>query len=81
MSALIDVISRDLPGTPVSTRTVGPKQLFPILSRLLCWVAEWRRSRADAAALRLMTDRDLRDMGLSRLDVEAISGGAYRCER
>jgi uncharacterized protein YjiS (DUF1127 family) len=32
------------------------------------------------AALRFMTDHDLRDMGLSRLDVEAISEGAYRHE-
>jgi uncharacterized protein YjiS (DUF1127 family) len=32
------------------------------------------------AALRRMADRDLRDMGLSRLDVEAISDGVYRLE-
>jgi uncharacterized protein YjiS (DUF1127 family) len=32
------------------------------------------------AALRFMTDHDLRDMGLSRLDLEVISEGAYRRE-
>jgi uncharacterized protein YjiS (DUF1127 family) len=32
------------------------------------------------AAFRRMADRDLRDMGLSRLDVEAISDSVYRLE-
>jgi uncharacterized protein YjiS (DUF1127 family) len=81
VSFLTHVISRDFPGTPSSTPEAGTKRtLPPILSRLLRRIADWRRDRADVAALRLMTERDLRDMGLSRFDVEAISGGAYRFE-
>jgi uncharacterized protein YjiS (DUF1127 family) len=48
--------------------------------RLLRRIADWRSNRADVAALRLMMDHDLRDMGLSRLDVEVICEGAYRRE-
>jgi uncharacterized protein YjiS (DUF1127 family) len=81
VSALIDVMSPELPDTPSLIREVGSKPLFPIMSRLLRRIADWRRDRADVAALRLMADRDLRDMGLSRLDVEVISGGTYRFER
>ena len=81
MSFLTDVISRDFPGTPSSTPEAGTKRTpSPILSRLLRRIADWRRGRANVAALRRMADRDLRDMGLSRLDVEAISEGAYRHE-
>jgi uncharacterized protein YjiS (DUF1127 family) len=81
MSFLTDVISRDFSGTPGDAPETKPKRVIPILSRLLRRIADWRRGRADVAALRLMTGRDLRDMGLSRLDVEAISGGAYHFER
>jgi uncharacterized protein YjiS (DUF1127 family) len=81
VSFLTDVISRDLPDTPSSTPETGPKRTpSPSLYRLLRRIADWRRNRADVAALRLMTDHNLRDMGLSRLDVEAISEGAYRLE-
>jgi uncharacterized protein YjiS (DUF1127 family) len=81
VSLLTDVISQDLPDTLSSAPETSPKgALSSSLSRLLRRIAEWRRNRADVAALRLMTDYDLRDMGLSRLDVEAISKGAYRRE-
>ncbi|HYH17913.1 MAG TPA: DUF1127 domain-containing protein [Azospirillum sp.] len=40
-------------------------------------VDEFRRRRADADALRAMTERDLRDMGLSRMDAQAIAAGIY----
>jgi len=81
VSFLTDVISRDFPGTPSSTPEAGTKRTpSPILSRLLRRIADWHRGRANVAALRRMADRDLRDMGLSRLDVEAISDGVYRLE-
>jgi uncharacterized protein YjiS (DUF1127 family) len=81
VSFLTDVISRDFPGTPSSTTEVGAKgTLSPILPRLLRRIADWHRGRVDVAVLRRMTDRDLRDLGLSRLDVEAISDGVYRLE-
>jgi uncharacterized protein YjiS (DUF1127 family) len=78
VSFLTDVISQDFPGTPSSTPEVGTKRtLSPILPRLLHRIADWHRGRVDVAALRRMTDRDLRDMGLSHLDVEVISDGIY----
>ena len=81
MSLLIDAISQDFPDTLSSAPQASPKRaLPPPLSRLLRRIADWRCNRADVAALRFMTDHDLRDMGLSRLDVEAISEGAYRHE-
>lgn len=81
MSYLTDLISQDLPDTLSSAPETGPKRtLSPPLSRLLRRIADWRRNRADVAALRLMTDHNLRDMGLSRLDLEVISEGAYRRE-
>jgi uncharacterized protein YjiS (DUF1127 family) len=81
VSYLTDLITQDLPDTLSSAPETDPKRtLSPSLCRLLRRIADWRRNRADVAALRLMTDRDLRDMGLSRLDVEAISEGAYRRE-
>ena len=81
MSFLTDLMSQDLPDTLSSPLETSPKgALSSSLSRLLRRISDWRRSRADVAALRFMTDRDLRDMGLSRLDVEAISEGAYRHE-
>jgi uncharacterized protein YjiS (DUF1127 family) len=65
-----------------SYRTAAKQDLsaepFPAISRLVQRISGWWRGHADVAALRRMTDRDLRDMGLSRLDLEAISAGAYR---
>jgi uncharacterized protein YjiS (DUF1127 family) len=81
VSFLTDAMSRDFPDTPSSDLETGPKwTLAPSLSKLLRRIADWRRNRADVAALRLMTDHNLRDLGLSRLDVEAILEGAYRLE-
>jgi uncharacterized protein YjiS (DUF1127 family) len=81
VSFLTDIIFRDFPDTPSSTPKSGAKRtLSPILSRLPRRIANWRHGRAGLAALRLMTERDLRDMGLSRFDVEVISEGAYRFE-
>ena len=81
MSFLTYAMSRDFPDTPSSDLETGPKWTpAPSLSKLLRRIADWRRKRADVAALRLMTDHNLRDLGLSRLDVEAISEGAHRLE-
>jgi uncharacterized protein YjiS (DUF1127 family) len=81
VSFFTDVISRDLPDTPSSTPEAGPKHyLPPSLYRLLRRINHWHRNRADVAALCLMTEHDLRDMGLNRLDVEAISKGVYRLD-
>jgi uncharacterized protein YjiS (DUF1127 family) len=81
VSYLTDAISQSLPDTLSSAPEIGPKRtLAPSVCRLLRRIADWRSNRADVAALRLMTDHDLRDMGLSRLDVEVICEGAYRRE-
>jgi uncharacterized protein YjiS (DUF1127 family) len=41
-------------------------------------VTQWHRERSDMALLQRMTDRDLRDIGLNRTDVQAISQGLHR---
>lgn len=41
-------------------------------------IAQWHRERTDMALLHRMTDRDLRDIGLNRTDVQAIAQGVHR---
>jgi uncharacterized protein YjiS (DUF1127 family) len=41
------------------------------------WIAR-RRSRREAAALLAFSDRELRDLGLSRSDIPGIIDGTYR---
>jgi uncharacterized protein YjiS (DUF1127 family) len=47
---------------------------FSVVSRVM---SDWRRRRADTSALRMMTDRELRDIGLSRTDAVAIAENIY----
>jgi uncharacterized protein YjiS (DUF1127 family) len=45
------------------------------------FVARWQAHRDHARAisqLRAFNDRDLRDIGLTRLDIRAIANGTYR---
>ncbi|HEY0836898.1 MAG TPA: DUF1127 domain-containing protein [Azospirillum sp.] len=73
------------PGRPLrNARSRLPAFWLPELSDALALAAlalrrvdEFRRRRADAEALRAMTERDLRDIGLSRIDARAIAAGIY----
>ncbi len=67
-------LSPEAAGSPCGVRLTSP------LARMLRAFADWRRRRADMATLGKMTDRDLRDIGLSRIDVAAIAGDCYRFE-
>jgi uncharacterized protein YjiS (DUF1127 family) len=80
MSFMADILSLDAPSTPCPSHKAGFRRAFLPLAKLLRLIAEWRRCRADVATLRLMSDRDLRDIGLCRYDVEAIAGNSYRFE-
>jgi uncharacterized protein YjiS (DUF1127 family) len=47
----------------------------PVLARLASSWAGWCRARREMQELRTLSDRDLRDLRLSRLDVQAIAKG------
>jgi uncharacterized protein YjiS (DUF1127 family) len=65
-------ISTFRPVTPIGVR------LGHWVARLDAWLVR-RRERAELVrTLRLMGDRDLRDLGISRADVPAIVEGVYR---
>ena len=46
------------------------------LARLIDWLQEWHRAADDRHYLADLNDHDLRDLGLSRLDVD--QGSAFR---
>jgi len=60
------------PATPMGVR----------MGRVVAWFDAWllrRRERAELIrTLRMMNDRDLHDLGISRADFPAIVEGVYR---
>jgi uncharacterized protein YjiS (DUF1127 family) len=64
-------------GTRASYRSIGNGGISMFAAAMRC-IAQWHRERADMALLHRMTDRDLRDIGLSRTDVHAIAQGVHR---
>ena len=69
---MIDSISTFHPTTPAGA------VLGRIVARLDAWLFQ-RRERAELVrTLRMMGDRDLRDLGISRADFPAIVEGVYR---
>jgi uncharacterized protein YjiS (DUF1127 family) len=68
----IDSISTFHPTTPAGA------VLGRMVARLDAWLFQ-RRERAELVrTLRMMGDRDLRDLGISRADFPAIVEGVYR---
>ena len=53
-----------------------PQMLKPLLQLRTHWTSKRARAR-EMQALYSCSDRDLRDMGLSRLDFAAIRNGSY----
>lgn len=45
-----------------------PPRRVPVVTRLLAWLARVRQRRQESAQLLSMTDRDLRDIGLTRYE-------------
>jgi uncharacterized protein YjiS (DUF1127 family) len=69
---MTDSISTFHPTTPAGA------VLGRIVARLDAWMFQ-RRERAELVrTLRMMGDRDLRDLGISRADFPAIVEGVYR---
>jgi uncharacterized protein YjiS (DUF1127 family) len=77
MSISSEVIGSVDVGTRASLRNFGNGGIS-MLAAAMRRVAQWHRERSDMALLRRMTDRDLRDIGLNRTDVQAISQGLHR---
>jgi uncharacterized protein YjiS (DUF1127 family) len=77
MSISSEVISPVPAGTRASFRNIGNVGIS-MLAAAMRRIARWRRERADMALLHGMTDRDLRDIGLNRTDVQAIARGVHR---
>ena len=77
MNISSEVIDPLAVGTRAPFRSIG-RGGVSILAAAMQHIARWRRNRADMALLHGMTDRDLRDIGLSRNDVHAISQGVHR---
>ena len=57
---------------------IGP---LALLRRLGAFLATRRRHREALVALRNMDERELRDIGISRSDIEAAVGGTLRRPR
>ena len=77
MSISSEVISPVAVGTRASFRNTGNAGIS-MLAAAMRRIAQWHRERADMALLHRMTDRDLRDIGLNRTDVQAIGQGIHR---
>jgi uncharacterized protein YjiS (DUF1127 family) len=77
MSISSEVIGPVDIGTRASFRSIGNGGIS-MLAAAMRRIAQWHRERADMALLRRMTDRDLRDIGLNRTDVQAIGQGVHR---
>jgi uncharacterized protein YjiS (DUF1127 family) len=77
MSISSEVIGAVDVETQASFRNIGTGSVS-ILAAVLRRIAQWHRGRADMALLQQMTDRDLRDIGLNRTDVQAIGQGLHR---
>ena len=52
-----------------------------LLRKLFARFLEWRRCRRSLQQLAEASDRDLKDLGISRQDVMYLSAGRYRLER
>jgi uncharacterized protein YjiS (DUF1127 family) len=69
---MMNTVSTFRPMTPTGVR------LGRIVERVDAWLFK-RRERAELVrTLRMMGDRDLRDLGISRADFPAIVEGVYR---
>jgi uncharacterized protein YjiS (DUF1127 family) len=77
MNISSEVIDPLAVGTRASFRSIRNGGIS-IFAAAMQHIAQWRRNRADMALLHGMTDRDLRDIGLSRTDVHAIAQGVHR---
>jgi uncharacterized protein YjiS (DUF1127 family) len=69
---MIDSISTFHPTTPAGA------VLGRIVARLDAWLFQRRERSELVRTLRMMGDRDLRDLGISRADFPAIVEGVYR---
>lgn len=68
-------LTRDLPNLPL----VQPQSaLRAVFVRFLAWRARRRAYAKTMDALAQADSRDLRDIGISRYDFEAIARGTYR---
>jgi uncharacterized protein YjiS (DUF1127 family) len=76
MSISSEVINPVAVGTRASFRNIGNGSIS-MLAAAMRRIAQWHRERADMALLHRMTDRDLRDIGLNRTDVQAIGQGVH----
>jgi uncharacterized protein YjiS (DUF1127 family) len=76
MSISSEVISPVAVGTRASLRNTGNAGIS-MFAAAMRRIAQWRRERADMALLHGMTDRDLRDIGLNRTDVQAIAQSVH----
>jgi uncharacterized protein YjiS (DUF1127 family) len=76
MSISSEVIGPVAAGLRASFRNIDNERVS-MFSTVMRHIAQWRRDRADMAILHGMTDRDLRDIGLSRTDVQAIAQGIH----
>ena len=60
-------------GSAVGSSGSSPRRW---LARLIDWLPEWHRAADDQHYLAGLSDHDLRDLGLSRLDVD--QGSTFR---
>ncbi len=59
----------------------GAETLYRIVSVIDTWrsaLVEWNNKRETRNALSKLSERELTDIGLSRADVDAMSGPSYR---
>jgi uncharacterized protein YjiS (DUF1127 family) len=65
------------PGPPAARRPRARVLLRRLVARVRHLLCLWRRSIAESDELRAMSDRELRDMGISRYDAEHAAKQAF----
>jgi uncharacterized protein YjiS (DUF1127 family) len=60
-----------VPTKAATAATNGHSLLFVrLVSRVVCWLIEWRKRAVQRRTLAMLDDHMLKDIGLSRMDVE-----------
>ena len=80
MNISSDALATGARGTEANALKIRFGYALTLFSAVSRGLSDWRRRRADTSALRMMTDRELRDIGLNRTNVVAIAENIYPFE-
>ncbi|MDD3444068.1 MAG: DUF1127 domain-containing protein [Zavarzinia sp.] len=70
MTECIETNSPALPNAAAAAKTTGRASVWMLAARVLTVLLTWQRRAMERQSLRAMDDRMLRDIGLSRADLE-----------